>query len=136
MADVQQSAYALLGDLAINVFQYIKPHLDEIFTDVVNETVPNEERLMISSSVYNNAVWATGEIAVKNGAETAPYVPKLLEHFIPLIQADYSPTNLKENLAITLGRLGLVCNNLVAPYLEHFFKPWYVFIGKIKFLDN
>jgi len=23
-----------------------------------------------------------------------------------------------------LGRLGLVCNNLVAPYLEHFFKPW------------
>jgi len=67
MADVQQSAYALLGDLAINVFQYIKPHLDEIFTDVVNETIPNEERLCISSSVYNNAVWATGEIAIKNG---------------------------------------------------------------------
>jgi len=124
MADVQQSAYALLGDLAINVFQYIKPHLDEIFTDVVNETIPNEDRLCISSAVYNNAVWATGEIAIKNGADTAPYVSKLLENFIPLIQADYSPTNLKENLAITLGRLGLVCNNLVAPYLEHFFKPW------------
>jgi len=67
MADVQQSAYALLGDLAINVFQYIKPYLNEIFTDVVNETIPNEERLALSSSVYNNAIWATGEIALKNG---------------------------------------------------------------------
>ncbi|ORY20216.1 ARM repeat-containing protein [Neocallimastix californiae] len=124
MADVQQSAYALLGDLAINVFQYIKPYLNEIFTDVVNETIPNEERLALSSSVYNNAIWATGEIALKNGAETSPYVSKLLENFIPLIQAVYTPNNLKENLAITIGRLGLVCHDIVAPLLQHFFIPW------------
>ena len=31
---------------------------------------------------------------------------------------------LLENVAITTGRLGLVCPDLVAPHLQMFIKPW------------
>lgn len=124
MPDVQQSAYALLGDLTINVFQYVKPNLNEIFTDILTQIVPDEDQILIRSSVYNNAIWASGEIALKNGAETSTYASPLIERLIPLIQSESTPSNLKENIAITLGRLGLVCTAIVAPHVEHFFKQW------------
>jgi transportin-1 len=32
--------------------------------------------------------------------------------------------SLLENSAITLGRLGWVCPELVAPHMDHFMEPW------------
>jgi hypothetical protein len=32
--------------------------------------------------------------------------------------------SLLENSAITLGRLGWVCPELVAPHMDHFMQPW------------
>lgn len=64
-AEARQSAYALLGDLAISSFGFIKPHLATILPEVIVQIHPNCERYL--SSVCNNAVWASGEIALKCG---------------------------------------------------------------------
>jgi len=32
--------------------------------------------------------------------------------------------------AITIGRLGLVCTDDVAPVLQHFIRQWYVFFAR------
>ena len=37
-----------------------------------------------------------------------------------------TPKTLLENTAITIGRMGLVCPQIVAPSLLQFVRPWYV----------
>lgn len=39
---------------------------------------------------------------------------------------------LLENVAITLGRLGLVCPDLIAPHLQVFAKPWLTALTPIR----
>jgi transportin-1 len=53
-----------------------------------------------------------------------PYVAPLLGKLIPLLQTESNSRTLLENAAITIGRLGLVCPNMVAPHLETFAEPW------------
>jgi transportin-1 len=63
---VRQSAYALLGDIAISCFPILKPFLPQIMPDAINsiETSPKPENV----SVCNNACWSAGEIALQNSA--------------------------------------------------------------------
>jgi hypothetical protein len=41
---------------------------------------------------------------------------------------------LLENVAITIGRLGLICPTMVAPHLENFVHPWLVSLTPVR--DN
>jgi transportin-1 len=60
------------------------------------------------------------------GREVEPFVNPLLERLIPILTSgDRSiPMSLLENAAIVIGRLGLVCSELVAPHLELFSEQW------------
>ena len=77
-------------------------------------------------SVCNNACWCLGEIALYYKEELAPFLPSIVDRLIPLINHREIPKTLRENVAITLGRLGLVLPSAVAPHLEHFADAWYV----------
>ncbi|KAF9582537.1 hypothetical protein BGW38_000088, partial [Lunasporangiospora selenospora] len=119
-AEVRQSSYALLGDLAISCFLHIKPYLNAFMTELISQIHPNTEFV----SVCNNAAWAAGEIALQYGEGMGVWVQPLLERLIPLLTSDTTPRTLLDNSAITIGRLGLVCPQLVGPHLEVFAESW------------
>ncbi|KAG0171138.1 hypothetical protein DFQ28_003896 [Apophysomyces sp. BC1034] len=128
--EVRQSAYALLGDLAISCFEHIRAVLPQFMPHIIHQIDPQAEHV----SVCNNATWAAGEIAIKWGAEIQPYVESLLQRLFPLAVNLQVQRTLLENVAITIGRLGLVCPTTVAPHLEIFLQPWLLALSPIR--DN
>ncbi|KAE8008810.1 hypothetical protein FH972_005285 [Carpinus fangiana] len=122
-SDVRQSAFALLGDLARVCPVHLHPRLSEIL-DVAAKQL-NTPKLKETVSVANNACWAIGELAVKVRQEIAPIVLTVISCLVPILQhAEELNKSLIENSAITLGRLGWVCPELVSPHMEHFMKSW------------
>ncbi|KAJ2778423.1 hypothetical protein GGI15_004181 [Coemansia interrupta] len=131
VTDVRQSAFALLGDLAICCFGLLQPQLN----DIMQQLIPQIDRNFSHIHVCNNAAWSAGEIALKAGDELMqPYVNPLLERLVPLLNNENTPTTLAENAAITIGRLGLVCPGIVAPNLEVFAQRWCMVLLSVK--DN
>lgn len=130
VAEVRQSTYALLGDLAISCFEHIRAVVPQFMPLLLQQIDPQAEHL----SVCNNATWAAGEIALKWGAEIRDYVDPLLQRLFPLMVNPQIQRTLLENVAITIGRIGLVCPALVAPHLELFIQPWLTALTPIR--DN
>jgi transportin-1 len=127
---VRQSTYALLGDLAISCFEHIRAVVPQFMPLLLQQIDPQAEHL----SVCNNATWAAGEIALKWGTEIRDYVPALLQRLFPLMVNPQIQRTLLENVAITIGRIGLVCPELVAPHLEMFIHAWLTALTPIR--DN
>jgi hypothetical protein len=115
--DVRQSAFALVGELSKSSIELLGPCLGQYVPVLIQNFHPEHQ------SACNNAVWAIGEIAMRVGGEMQPMVAPIMSKLIELING-YWPRNLIENVAITIGRLGLVCPQAVAPYLEEFILPW------------
>ncbi|KAJ3298706.1 hypothetical protein HK104_010420 [Borealophlyctis nickersoniae] len=121
--EVRQSAYALLGDLAISAFVHIRPHLNTVFMpELISQIDPTPDEMRVS--VCNNATWAAGEIALKYEGEMGIWVEHLLPRLIILLTSKHNQATLKENAAITIGRLGYVCPEKVAPELDKFLQVW------------
>lgn len=129
---VRQSAYALLGDCAISIFPLIKQELPTIMPLLTAQIEVEPKAEMVS--VCNNAAWAAGEIALKLGTETQPYVNELVQKLIPTLMSAKAARSLAENAAVTIGRLGLVCPQMVAPHLDLFIRHWCTSLAEIK--DN
>ncbi|KAH6575788.1 hypothetical protein BASA50_000731 [Batrachochytrium salamandrivorans] len=131
-SEVRQSACALLGDFAINTFAEIKPRVNEY----MQHTVPliqlgaNDD---MTTAISNNATWAAGEIALKMEGEMQVWVQPLLERLIPLLLSGNKQT-LKENSAITIGRLSIANSAIIAPLLGRFAHEWCETLGRIR--DN
>lgn len=115
--DVRQSSFALVGELSKSSIGLLAPALGRYVPVLVENLHPEHQ------AACNNAVWSIGEIAMRVGAEMAPLVPSIMGKLIMLING-YFARNLIENVAITIGRLGFVCPQAVAPYLEEFIEPW------------
>uniref|UniRef100_A0A3B4BFP8 Importin subunit beta-1/Transportin-1-like TPR repeats domain-containing protein n=2 Tax=Periophthalmus magnuspinnatus TaxID=409849 RepID=A0A3B4BFP8_9GOBI len=118
MPEVRQSSFALLGDLTKACFPHVKPCIAE-FMPILGLNL-NPEFI----SVCNNATWAIGEISIQMGTEMQPYVGVVLPHLVEIINRPNTPKTLLENTAITIGRLGYVCPQEVAPQLPQFIRPW------------
>ncbi|XP_056875152.1 transportin-1 isoform X3 [Takifugu flavidus] len=118
MPEVRQSSFALLGDLTKACFQHVKPCIAD-FMPVLGTNL-NPELI----SVCNNATWAIGEISIQMGPEMQPYVAMVLHQLVEIINRPNTPKTLLENTAITIGRLGYVCPQEVAPMLQQFIRPW------------
>ncbi|KPV78588.1 uncharacterized protein RHOBADRAFT_10799 [Rhodotorula graminis WP1] len=131
-APVRQSSYALLGDTAISCFPILKPLLPQ-FMPVLVSHIEVEPRLA-EVSVCNNAAWAAGEIALQAGADMEPYVNPLMERLVPILISSKAARSLTENSAVTIGRLAIVCPQLVAPHLQVFVQAWCQALADIK--DN
>nr|NP_648038.1 uncharacterized protein Dmel_CG8219 [Drosophila melanogaster]AAF50673.2 uncharacterized protein Dmel_CG8219 [Drosophila melanogaster] len=118
MPEVRQSSFALLGDLSGACFSQVYPYTAHFILILVQNLNPSVV------GVCNNAVWAIGQICVKLGEETKPYVRLLLSELMILMNRQDIPKNLSRNAAITLGRLGNACPDEVAPYLPEFLRQW------------
>lgn len=116
IAEVRQSAYALLGDLVINCFEDVKPLLRQVMQELVTQIDIKSD----SVSVTNNAAWSAGEICLQAGSDLDPYVEILLQKLITLMQAPKTGVTVLENASITLGRLGSTAPDRVAPHIEMF----------------
>ncbi|NXE39175.1 TNPO1 protein, partial [Ptilorrhoa leucosticta] len=134
MPEVRQSSFALLGDLTKACFQHVKPCIAD-FMPILGTNL-NPEFI----SVCNNATWAIGEISIQMGIEMQPYIPMVLHQLVEIINRPNTPKTLLENTgtqkmnSITIGRLGYVCPQEVAPMLQQFIRPWCTSLRNIR--DN
>ncbi len=64
-APVRQSAYALVGDLAMNCFPLLKPHMPAVMAELIVQLDPEPKVEFISAC--NNAAWSVGEVALRYG---------------------------------------------------------------------
>lgn len=64
-APVRQSAYALVGDLAMNSFILLRPHMPSIMQELIAQLDPEPKFEFISAC--NNAAWSVGEVALRYG---------------------------------------------------------------------
>ncbi|KAK4679378.1 hypothetical protein QC764_203610 [Podospora pseudoanserina] len=121
--EVQQSAYALVGDCSKYVPEQLRPFIHKIFTILVKKLDLDDildEEIDSSFSVVNNACWSAGEVAMQFKEEMAPFVPELLRRFVEIISNPGVPGGVVENAAIALGRLGLFHAAIIAPHLPKF----------------
>jgi len=112
----------------------------------------DEDSISSGLSVINNACWSCGEIGLKQGktpflasktllilkqgAGMAPYVEKLFERLLAIIQANNIPKSMTENAAISLGRLGLGSCDELAPHLASFAEPFLRALAKVAETDE
>lgn len=135
--EVRQSAFALLGELARARLPSLIPALPEYVRCAVEALNPKY------MSVSNNATWALGELVMMAGF-LPPNVPvnrdmiqrTLLDGALdPLIRVVNVPQlnkSLLENSALTLGRMGLVMPESIAPRLCHFAKAVFASLRNIR----
>ncbi|XP_071849376.1 transportin-1-like [Apostichopus japonicus] len=128
MPEVRQSSFALLGDLTKACFQHVKPHIND-FIPILGQNL-NPEFI----SVCNNATWAIGEVSIQMKGDMTPYIGLVLTQLVEIINRPNTPKTLLENTAITIGRLGLVCPDMVAPMLPQFIRQWCTSLRNIR--DN
>ncbi|KAK9333290.1 armadillo-type protein [Lipomyces starkeyi] len=120
--EVRQSAFALVGDMAIGTFDVVKPYVAAIMTELIPQIDSSDPSC---SAVCNNATWAAGEIALQLGEEIRPFVGPLMEKLAVVVAVHgYVEQTIVENAAITIGRLGISCPDMIAPRLEAFAGFW------------
>jgi hypothetical protein len=137
--DVRQSAYALLGDCAIYVFQQLQPNLPvilEILTAQLEVTQTNSAGLETEYSVINNACWSVGEIAMFHKEAMQPYVESLLQKLGTILFDERVPESLNENAAIALGRLGMGCAQSLSMHLAQIAPAFLRAIKKVGWTDE
>lgn len=120
--EVRQSAFALIGDMAIYTFDDLRPRLPTVLPALIESIDGSDERFI---SVCNNATWATGEIALKIGAEMEPYFNALFGRIGSMLVNPDVAQSLRENAAIVVGRLGIALSRLTAPHLPQFIDSWF-----------
>ncbi|KAK4226880.1 importin subunit beta-2 [Podospora fimiseda] len=126
--EVQQSAFAVLGDCAKYVFDRLKPHLNETILPILLRRLDLEhildEEIDGSFSVVNNACWSAGEIALQHKKDMETFIPELLQRLVEIMSNPQIPAGVTENAATALGRLGLYNAEMLAPHLEKFAKEF------------
>ncbi|KAF2874044.1 transportin-2 [Massariosphaeria phaeospora] len=137
--DVRQSAYALLGDCAIYVFEQLQPCLPTIMDiliaqlDLSQIVVGAEET---GYSVINNACWSVGEISMRQREGMQPYVERLLQKIATILFDEKVPESLNENAAIALGRLGVGCAQYLSVHLAELAPPFLRAIRNVMWTDE
>ncbi|CAZ80855.1 unnamed protein product [Tuber melanosporum] len=137
--DVKQSSYALLGDCAIYVFEQLHPFLPNIMDLLIQQLgiqSLSDAESDTGYSVVNNACWSCGEIALKQGSGMAPYVEKLYNRLVKIIQRPEIPSSVTENAAVALGRIGIGSCDELAPHLESFAYPFLDALQKVAETDE
>lgn len=121
---VRQSSYALVGDMAVQCFELLRPFMPQIMPEIVTQLYPDPKSDEVSAC--NNAAWSVGEVALRYGSdpEFASWVPGLIQHLVPCLLHPKAPRSLHENAAVTIGRIGLVQPAMVAPQLHVFAEQW------------
>jgi transportin-1 len=119
---LQQSACALVGDLAKSAFARLAPALQQYMPHLIARLRAPPQQ---PASVCNNASWAISEICTRWGGEAMlRWVPLIMERIIPLLSQGGAAQDLHQNLAITLGHLVVTCPALLAQECASFAEGW------------
>lgn len=121
-SDAQQSAFALLGDCAIWIFEELQPYIERVMPVVVmrlDRSRLSKDAAARGYPVMNNASWSCGEMAMRaQHGELLPWTDELLQRLFDILTGINNST-LRENAAIALGRVSGMAPDRVAPHLEH-----------------
>ncbi len=112
--------------MAMYCYPYLQGYLPKIIPVLIEHITPHID--ISESSVCNNACWAMGEITLQYGQEINQIAGTLIERYIGIMKKTQLPRTLQENAAISIGRLGVVVPDIVAPHLELFAEQWYPFL--------
>lgn len=125
LMDVRQSAFALLGDLAMYTVDVLTPYMDRLIKASIAQM-----DMEFGPGVCNNAIWSVGEICLQLGPSISPYAEELFTKYMHVLDLDDKeiPPTVSENAAIALGRLGQCVPELMAPHLGMFVDKWCFFI--------
>jgi hypothetical protein len=137
--DVRQSAYALLGDCAIYVFEQLQPYLPTILEILIGQLEVSQVKMDAEEtgySVINNACWSVGEISMRQREGMQPFVERLLAKIATILFDQQVPESLNENAAIALGRLGIGCAQYLAPHLAQIAPPFLRAIKQVMWTDE
>ena len=137
--DVRQSAYALLGDCAICVFDQLQPSLPAILEILINQLEVSPAHVGHDESGYsviNNACWSVGEIAMQQKEGMQPFAERLLQKIGTILFDSKVPESLNENAAIALGRLGLGCAHTLSMHLAQIAPAFLRAISKVTWNDE
>ena len=121
--EVRQSAYALLGDLAIHQIALLQPHVSTlvpVLLEQIDITSMPDKEAEDAFNVVNNACWACGEISTQDRKGMEPFVDKIYQRLFAIMGNSDIPPSVTENAAIALGRLGLLFAPSLAPQLDKF----------------
>lgn len=110
--EVRKSATAVVGDLAKHCMDVIRPVLSPLMALLLGNLETKHP------SVCNNATWAIGEIAIQVRTDMETYIPDIMNRLVPILLRGTAPRNVNNNCAITIGRLIIVCPNIIAPSLN------------------
>ena len=128
----------------MNCFPLLRPHMTAVMQELILQLDPEPKVEFISAC--NNAAWSVGEVALRYGrgafrflSSNRPYsliwyptddpefqqwVNPLVSRLIPILLHPKAPRSLHENAAVSIGRIGLMHPNLVAPLLPEFALNW------------
>eukprot|EP00979_Chaetoceros_neogracilis_P011586 scaffold2921_cov237-Chaetoceros_neogracile.AAC.1 len=124
---VRMSAFALMGDVAIQCPAVMQDGMTELITEAIACIDP------MYPSVCNNAVWALGEIFLKcigNPTALQPFAVEIVQNLISLIMGsayggpDNPISGLIENASTAMGRIAKVNPTFVSNDLPRFLTQW------------
>lgn len=132
-ANVRQSAFAVLGELAKVCPSHLRAHVSHfamLSVDNFAHQALTEEAL----SACSNACWALGELSLRcTRDDLQPVALKALENCVNVLMNALSlPRSLVENATITLGRIALQCAVEFAPYLYMYVGVWCQMLRNIR----
>ncbi|KAJ3615949.1 hypothetical protein Zmor_012172 [Zophobas morio] len=124
--DLLHTGFALLGELARTCYGQIRPTLSAFLPVIVSNLNPAAH-----IGVCNNSCWALGELAIQMGANHdvrffEPFAQEVTTRLINMLLDGSLTVSLHENVALTIGCLGLVCPSLLANVLPEFLYDWLV----------
>ncbi|KAF7424984.1 hypothetical protein PC9H_010295 [Pleurotus ostreatus] len=121
----RQSAYELIGELAMSCFTILRPHMPAIMPGLMLQLDLEPEFGFVNTS--KNATWSIGEVALRYGRddqEFQQWVNPLIARLIPILLHPKAPPTLHKNAVVLIGIIGLVHPDLVAPHLPQFAQVW------------
>lgn len=126
--DVRQSAFALLGDLAMHNIDVLTPYIDQIIKVSLQQM-----DMEFGAGVCNNAIWSVGEICLQLGPSISPYAEQLFTTLAQVLDLEGPeiPATVSENAGIALGRLGQCVPDLLGPHTSQFIDKWIFYIREI-----
>ena len=128
--------FALIGDMLKHFSQEtLKPFLAplmSILTENLEYLDPKYDPDQKYLSVCNNSCWCIGEFVMKFNEQTAPYLARVREKLVAILQFEKLSKALAQNVSLTLGRVGLWQPQETAEVLEKIIKPWCLSLRYIK----
>lgn len=127
VTEVRMSAFALMGDIAINCPVVIQEGMSELLYEAITCMDP------LYPAVCSNAVWAIGEVCVKLQGNPVPleqFAPEIIQNLVALLSGSTygeeggALVGLVENASSTMGRLAKVSPTFVAGDLSRCLMQW------------